>query len=67
MDVSIVHLNSTSPDQLGRWGKFVTNCTKITCLEISGYRIMCSTVLIELQITSGRKVCTQVHAVNNNS
>jgi len=58
MDVSIVQLNSTYPDQLGAWGKFVKNSTELTCLEISGYRIMYSTVfyLLEFHIRSGRKV-----------
>ena len=38
--------------------KFVENSTKLTCLEINGYRIKYSTVLwlVELQIRSGRKV-----------
>jgi len=27
------------PDRLGPWGKFVENSTKLTCLEITGYRI----------------------------
>jgi hypothetical protein len=31
--------------QLGPSGKFVENCTKLTCLEITGYRIKYSTVL----------------------
>jgi len=40
------------PDWLGRSGKFVENSTKVTCLEITGYRIKYSTVLwiLELQI-----------------
>jgi len=39
-------------------GKFVENCTKLICLEITGYRIKYSTVLwlLELQIRRGRKV-----------
>jgi hypothetical protein len=43
---------------LARSGKFVENSTKLTCLEITGYRIKCSTVLwlIELQIRRGREV-----------
>jgi hypothetical protein len=46
------------PDRLGRSGKFVENPTKLTCLEITGYRIKYSTVLwlLELQIRRGRKV-----------
>ena len=33
------------PDQLGPWGKFVENSTKLTCLEVTGYRIKYSPVL----------------------
>ena len=46
------------PDQLGPSGKFVENSTKLTCLEITGYRIKYSTVfrLLVLQIRLGRKV-----------
>jgi hypothetical protein len=42
---------------------------KLTCLEITGYRIKYTTVfwLIDLQITCGRKVETQVRTVNNKS
>jgi len=45
------------------------NSTKLTCLEITGYRIKCSTVLwlLELHIRRGRQVQTQVHTVNSNS
>jgi len=39
-----VQQNSTYPDQLGPPGKFVTNSTKLTCLEITSYRIKYSTV-----------------------
>ena len=71
--------NSTYPnagyldDQLSRSPqlsvKFVNNSTKLTCLEITGYRIKYSTVLwlLKLQIRRGRKVQTQVHTVNSNS
>ena len=55
--------NSTSLDagyldRLGPSGKFVENSTRLTCLEIAGYRIKYSTVLwlIELQIRGGRNV-----------
>jgi hypothetical protein len=43
------------PDRLGRSGKFVENSAKVTCLEITGYRIKYSTVLwlLELQIRRG--------------
>jgi len=46
------------PDRLGLSGKFVENSTKLTCLEITGYRTKYSTVLwlLELQIRRGRKV-----------
>ena len=46
------------PDQLGPSGKFVENSTKLTCLEITGYRIKYSTAfrLLVLQIRLGRKV-----------
>jgi hypothetical protein len=69
-----VQYNSTNPDagypdRLGPWGKFVEKSTKLTFLEITGYRIRYSTVLwfLELQIRRGRKVYTQVHTVNSNS
>ena len=46
------------PDRLDPAGKFVQNSTKLTCLETTGYRIKCSTVLwlLELQVRRGRKV-----------
>jgi hypothetical protein len=46
------------PDRLGLSGEFVENSTKLTCLEIAGYRIKYSTVLwlLELQIVRGRNV-----------
>jgi hypothetical protein len=46
------------PGHLGPSGKFVENATKLTCLEITGYRIKYSTVLwlLELQIRLVRKV-----------
>ena len=46
-----------NPDRLGPSFKFVENSTKLTCLEISDYRIKCSTVFwfLELQIRRGRK------------
>ena len=66
-----VQQNSTNPDagypdRLGPFGKFAENSTKLTCLEITGYRINYSAVLwlTELQIWRGRKVQTQVHTVN---
>jgi hypothetical protein len=41
-----------------RIGQFVDNCTKLSCLEITGYRIKYSRVLwlLELQIRQGGKV-----------
>ena len=60
--------NSTYPepgytDRFGPSGKCVENPTKISCLEITGYRIKYSRLswLLELQIRLGRKVQTQVH------
>jgi hypothetical protein len=46
------------PDRLGPSGKFHDKSTKLTCPEITGYRIKYSTVLclLELQIISGQKV-----------
>jgi hypothetical protein len=44
------------PDRLDPSGTFVENSTKLTFLEITGYRIKYSTVLwlLELQIKHGR-------------
>ena len=57
------------PDRLGPSAEVVENCTKLTCFEISCYRIKYSTVLwlLEFQIRRGRKVSTQVHTINSNS
>jgi len=46
------------PNRLGPSGKFVEDSTKLTRLEINGYRIKYSTVLwlLELLIGRGRKV-----------
>jgi hypothetical protein len=46
------------PDHLGPSGNFFYNSAKITCLEITSFRIKYSTVLwfLELQIRRGRKV-----------
>jgi len=57
------------PDRLGPSGKFVENSAKLTCLEITGYRIKYSTVLwiVELQIRRGRTVQTRLRTVNRNS
>jgi hypothetical protein len=52
-----VHLNYTYyPDRLGLSVKCVVNSTKLTCLEITGYRIQYSTVLwfLDLQIRRGQ-------------
>jgi len=63
-----VQYNSTYPDagcpdhqlsgSAGTFGKFTDNSTKLTCLQITGYRIKYSTVLrlLEMQIRCGRKV-----------
>jgi len=50
--------NANYPDRLGLSGKSVENCTKLICLEITGYRIKHGTVLwlLELQIRRDRKV-----------
>jgi hypothetical protein len=50
-------------------GPSVNFVGKLTCLEITGNQIKCSTVLwlLELQIWHKRKVLTQVHTVNSNS
>jgi len=50
------------PDRLGPSGKFVENSTKLSCLEIIGYRIKHVTVLrlLELQIRRNRKVYAHV-------
>jgi hypothetical protein len=46
------------PDRLRHSRKFVENSTKVTCLEISGYRVKYSTVLwlLKLQIRRSLKV-----------
>jgi len=46
------------PDRLSPLGKFFENSTKLTCSEITGYRIKYSIVLwlIELHVRRGRKV-----------
>ena len=69
-----VRQDSTYPDsgyldRLGPPSKYYQNSTKLTILEIIGYRIKYSTVLwlLELQIRQGRMVQTQVHTVNRNS
>jgi len=58
----LVIRNSNNPDQLGSSGKFVENSTKLTCLEITCFRIKYSTVLwlLELQVRRGRNVETQL-------
>ena len=50
--------DSDYPERLGPSGKFVENSTKLTFLEITGYRIKYSRVLwlMELQIRRSRKV-----------
>ena len=57
---TLVIRTANYPDRLGPPGKFVYNSTKLTFLEITGYRIKYSTVLwlLELQIRRGRKVQT---------
>jgi hypothetical protein len=62
-----VQLNSTYPDtgypdRFGPSGKFEENYIKLTCFEITGYRIKYRTELwlLELRISHARKVSTQV-------
>jgi hypothetical protein len=40
-----IYPNSGYPDRSGPSGKFVENSSKVTCLEITGYRLKYSTVL----------------------
>ena len=56
--LTLVIRTANFPDRLGPSGKFVDNSTKLTCLEITGYRIKYSTVswLLELQIRRVGKV-----------
>jgi hypothetical protein len=46
-----------NPDRFGPSGKFVENSTKLTFLEITGYRIKCSVAVwhLEFQIRRGQK------------
>jgi hypothetical protein len=55
------------PDRLGPSGKIVENSTKLTCRQVTGYRIKYSTVLwlLEFQIRHGRKGLMQVRTVNS--
>jgi hypothetical protein len=56
-------------DRIGTSRKFVENSTKLTYLEITGYRVKYSAVLwlLELQFRRGRKVQTEARSVNSNS
>jgi hypothetical protein len=54
----LVIRNTSYPDRFGPAGKFVENSTKVSCLEITGYRIKYSAMLLwllELQIRLGWK------------
>ena len=55
---TLVIRNANYPDRLSPSDKCAENSTKLTCLEIIGYRIKYSTVLwlLELPIRRGRKV-----------
>jgi hypothetical protein len=60
---NFIQCNSTYPDAgyldwLDHLRKFVENSVQLSFLEITGYRIKCSTVLwlVELQIRCGGKV-----------
>jgi len=46
------------PDRLSPSGKYIENSAKLTCLEITGFRMNYSTVLriLELQIRRGQEV-----------
>jgi hypothetical protein len=44
------------PDRLGPSGKYVENSTKLTRLEMTGYRIECSTALWLPELQIRRKV-----------
>ena len=59
----------TGSARLGSSGIYVENSTKLTCLEITGYRIKYSTVfwLLKLRIRRGWMVETQLLTVNSNS
>ena len=65
----LVIRNANCPNGIDSSGKFVENSTKLTCLEVTGYRIEYSTVLLPLglQIRRGRKVQTPVHTVQSRS
>ena len=54
----LVNRTANYPDRLGPSGKFVDNSTKLTCLQITSYRIKYSALLwlIELRIRRGQKV-----------
>ena len=56
--LSTVQLHAAYPDRFGSSGKFVENSIKLTCIEITGYRIKYSTVLriTEVQIRRGPRV-----------
>ena len=47
---SRTHPDAGYPDRLVSSGKFVENSTKLTCLEITGFRIEYSTVLWLLEL-----------------
>jgi len=57
------------PDRIDPSGKSVENSKKLTCLEITGYRIKYSPVLwlLERQIRRGRYVWKPIHNVSSNS
>ena len=60
---------ASCPIGVGTTGKFFVNSTKITCLQITGYRIQFSAVawLLELYTWRCRNIFTQVLTVNINS
>ena len=64
-----IYSDAGYPNQFGPSGKFVENSIKVTCLEISIYRIQYSTALwlLEAPVRRGRQVYIQVYIVYSNS
>jgi len=65
----LVIRSSNYPDRPGPSSKFVENSTELTYLETTSHRMKCCAVLwlIELQVSQGRRVWTEVPTVNSNS
>ena len=75
-----LHLSDAGyPDRPGPSGKFVENFTKLTCLEIAGYRIIiiiiiiviiitttnCNSVAVVLTLVQTKQVRINIHKRNN--